>query len=303
MRARNIKPGFYKNEDLAECSLAARLLYPGLWMMCDRDGRMEYRPKRIKAEIFPFDAFDVHPLLDELERYGLIKKYSSGTVQYLWIPGFLKHQVPHCREKNSVIPPHPEDESTVQAQCQHSADTNLAQCQHPLNPDSLNPSLREVVSPSGICPQPPATDPASPENESIHPRQEMPESLEPDSRKACPREHPPDCPHERIIALYHETLPELARVKTWDEHRKGLLRTRWRETWERLKKGGHAHGPDDLLAWWRKYFATVRTYPWLMGKESGRDGRPFYANLEWLVRPRNYAKVLEGFYRDRRPAA
>src|SRR6185369_15871620 len=27
-RARNIKPGLYKNEDLAECSLAARLLFP-----------------------------------------------------------------------------------------------------------------------------------------------------------------------------------------------------------------------------------------------------------------------------------
>ena len=32
-RARNIKPGFYKNEDLAECSLTARFIFPGLWML------------------------------------------------------------------------------------------------------------------------------------------------------------------------------------------------------------------------------------------------------------------------------
>ncbi|MCX8018393.1 MAG: hypothetical protein N2690_10910, partial [Rhodocyclaceae bacterium] len=59
MRARNIKPGFYKNEDLAECSVWARLIFPGLWMMADRDGRLEDRPKRIKAELLPFDAVDV----------------------------------------------------------------------------------------------------------------------------------------------------------------------------------------------------------------------------------------------------
>ena len=65
MRARNIKTGFYKNDQLAECSLAARLLFPGLWMMADRDGRLEYRPKRIKAEVFPYDDVDVSALVGE----------------------------------------------------------------------------------------------------------------------------------------------------------------------------------------------------------------------------------------------
>ena len=65
-RARNIKPGFFKNEELAECSLAARLCFPGLWLLADREGRLEDRPKRIKGELFPFDTFEVGPLLDEL---------------------------------------------------------------------------------------------------------------------------------------------------------------------------------------------------------------------------------------------
>ena len=71
-RARNIKPGFYKNEDLAECSPWARLIFPGLWMLADREGRMEDRPKRIKGELLPYDSIDVDPLLEELARWGFI---------------------------------------------------------------------------------------------------------------------------------------------------------------------------------------------------------------------------------------
>ena len=91
MRARNIKPGFYKNDQLAECSLAARLLFPGLWMMADREGRLEYRPKRIKAEVFPYDDVDVSALVGELAREGLVVEYEVGGTAYLWITGFKKH--------------------------------------------------------------------------------------------------------------------------------------------------------------------------------------------------------------------
>ena len=72
MRARNIKPGFFKNEDLAECSPWARLCFAGLWTLADRDGRLEDRPKRIKAELFAFDAVDVDPLLGELLSFEVV---------------------------------------------------------------------------------------------------------------------------------------------------------------------------------------------------------------------------------------
>ena len=55
MRARNIKPGFFKNDTLAELEFAARLLFIGLWGLADRAGRLEDRPKKIKAEVFPYD--------------------------------------------------------------------------------------------------------------------------------------------------------------------------------------------------------------------------------------------------------
>jgi len=52
-RARNIKPGFFKNDQLAECHPLARLLFAGLWCEADRAGRLKDRPKRLKVECLP----------------------------------------------------------------------------------------------------------------------------------------------------------------------------------------------------------------------------------------------------------
>ena len=74
MRTRDIKPGFYLNEDLAECSCWARLIFPALWMLADREGRLEYPPKRIKAEILPYDGEALVARIGELETHRLVKR-------------------------------------------------------------------------------------------------------------------------------------------------------------------------------------------------------------------------------------
>jgi len=103
-RSRNIKPGFYKNEDLAECSVWARLLFPGLWMMADREGRLEDRPKRIKGEIFPYDSVEVEVLLCELQKWGFIDRYIVDSKKIIEVVNFLEHQAPHGTEKDSELP-------------------------------------------------------------------------------------------------------------------------------------------------------------------------------------------------------
>ena len=103
-RARNIKPGFFKNEDLAECSAWARLCFAGLWTLADREGRLEDRPKRIKGELFAFDSVEVEPLLVELQRFGFILRYEVETRCFIQIIAFHKHQNPHFKEPPSVIP-------------------------------------------------------------------------------------------------------------------------------------------------------------------------------------------------------
>jgi len=58
-RIRYLKPDFFKDEDLAEHPYWIRLLFAGLWGIADKDGRLEDRIKRIKAEIFPYDTVDI----------------------------------------------------------------------------------------------------------------------------------------------------------------------------------------------------------------------------------------------------
>lgn len=103
-RARNIKPGFFTNDELAECSPLARLLFIGLWTLSDREGRLNNRPKRIKAEVLPFDECDVSALINELEQSGFLVQYESFGHKLIQINNFGKHQRPHHNEQKSTIP-------------------------------------------------------------------------------------------------------------------------------------------------------------------------------------------------------
>lgn len=103
-RARNIKPGFFKNPELVELPFATRLLYIGLWTLADRDGYLEDRPKRIRMEIFPADDVDVEQGLSDLAKHGFIYRYTVDGNGYLHISKFLEHQHPHHAEKPSSIP-------------------------------------------------------------------------------------------------------------------------------------------------------------------------------------------------------
>lgn len=103
-RARNLKPGFFTNDALAECPPLARLLFAGLWTLCDREGRLDDRVKRIKAEVLPYDRCDVDALLNDLAAHGFIVRYDVGGERYIQIVSFLKHQNPHVKEPASAIP-------------------------------------------------------------------------------------------------------------------------------------------------------------------------------------------------------
>jgi hypothetical protein len=166
-RARNIKPGFFKNEELAECSAWARLCFAGLWLLADREGRLEDRPKRIKGELFPFDAFDVEPLLAELARSKFIQRYEIDGQRYIQVSKFSEHQTPHYSEKPSVIKPPGFQESRADEPPPDSKnapgnDLSLRGGRNPLNPDSLNPdSPKNTSDPDGSAAAQPQAKPLS----------------------------------------------------------------------------------------------------------------------------------------------
>jgi hypothetical protein len=149
VRARNLKPGFFKNEELADLPFETRLLFQGLWCLADRAGRLEDRPKRIRAEVFPYDAVDVDALLEQLAKTELIVRYSVNGGCYIAIPTFPKHQTPHVKERESTIP----------APDLSDTNTGPAQDKHPLTPESglLTPEsglLTPESIPSGGEPPP-----------------------------------------------------------------------------------------------------------------------------------------------------
>lgn len=123
-RARNIKPGFFKNEVLAELHPLARILFIGLWTLADREGRLEDRPKRIKAECLPYDDCDVDAFLWDLHRAGFILRYEVSGGRYIQILKFKEHQSPHFKEPPSVIPA-PEESSASLVQAPDQPSTSL----------------------------------------------------------------------------------------------------------------------------------------------------------------------------------
>ena len=103
------------------------------------------------------------------------------------------------------------------------------------------------------------------------------------------------CPHEQLIALYHEELPTCRQVREWNDSRKSFMRARWNE---KLAAGKYT----DLqtgLAYWKRLFAYINRSDFLTGRAEPASGRKqFVADLEWIIRPSNFAKIVEGKYHE-----
>lgn len=110
-RSRIIKPGFFFNEYLGKCDPLESILFIGLWTLADREGRIEFRPDRIIAQIFPyrreinFPIFSV--MLRNLSEAGQIICYTHENDHFIAIPTFKKHQLIHKNEKHSTLPQPP----------------------------------------------------------------------------------------------------------------------------------------------------------------------------------------------------
>ena len=105
----------------------------------------------------------------------------------------------------------------------------------------------------------------------------------------------PDCKHSEVISLYHQHLPTLRKVEVWNAARQGYLRQRWREVAEELSKS-QAIDSSNVLSWWGEFFQHVGKSKFLTGKVNSKDGRAFTADLEWILKPSNFAKIVEGKY-------
>jgi hypothetical protein len=94
----------------------------------------------------------------------------------------------------------------------------------------------------------------------------------------------PPCPHQAIAEAYNRILPQLPAVQKLTEKRQKQLRSLWGKSAERQD-----------LGWWENYFQTVAESPFLIGE----GGNEWFAGFDWLLKPANMTKVLEGQYRQK----
>lgn len=91
-RLRTVKPEYWTDELVGQCSIAARLLFVGTWNFADDYGGLARSAKQLKAQVFPYDNIDCEPLIQELLAVGLLIEYEVDGKKYLHIRGFKKHQ-------------------------------------------------------------------------------------------------------------------------------------------------------------------------------------------------------------------
>lgn len=103
----------------------------------------------------------------------------------------------------------------------------------------------------------------------------------------------PECPHQEIIALYHELLPMCPSIREWTPARAQALRARWNEDPKR-----------QSLDYWRTFFSYVSESRFLTGRARTAEGRkPFLASLDWIVKSENFTKIREERYHNEEAAA
>ncbi len=109
-RIRSIKPELWVSEQIAECSIAARLTFIGMLNFCDDNGVHPAKPKTLKAELFPMDAVspaEVAQWVGELIAAKLVAKFDSAGEAYWFVTGWSKHQKIDRPSAKHPLPPAP----------------------------------------------------------------------------------------------------------------------------------------------------------------------------------------------------
>jgi len=111
-RIRTIKPELALDEELFEAEqetgLPVRFAFAALLCHCDREGRFEWKPRRLKLQILPYDDLDFSRVLDALATRGFLVRYACGTRgmvrEYGVVRTFAKHQSVNNKEAESTLP-------------------------------------------------------------------------------------------------------------------------------------------------------------------------------------------------------
>lgn len=267
-RARNIKPGFFKNELLTELGAFDRLLFIGLWCLADREGRIEDRPKRIMMELFPCDDYGVQDGIARLCERGFLTKYQAAGKSVISIVNFAKHQSPHGTEKDSDLPDE-NGEMTVNERSQNGCVTGRKRKNNVIPPlEDVSPPSSNALIPDSLIP------------DSLIQNQKP---LSPDS-DAESVSKAPRLKYRQIQEAYNEICPPiLPACAVMNEKRKRQIKAMCE-----IEFMGSKPFITGIEVW-RQYFTDCLTNKHWRG-ESGGDWK---ANFDFVTKPENAIKLME----------
>lgn len=257
-RIRTIKPEFPQSESMGRVSRDARLTFVQMWTIADDSGRLRGNPQMLASLLFPYDR-DAPNLIDswlmELCHEGCIACYMADGKSYIQILNWTEHQRID-KPSASKIPPFDEHSRVLS-----EVSKQFTLGREGKGEEGSGEEVKALVASDADDPQP------------------IPATAKPSK---------PDCPHQQIVDLYHEVLPQCPRVRDWTPARQTHLRARWNEDPQRQN-----------LDYWRRFFEYVATCDFLVGR-SGKT--PFFADLEWMVTSKNFTKIREEKYANRSAA-
>lgn len=231
-RIRTIKPDFWTDESLTECSLSARQLFIGTWNFADDNGNFQRSAKQLKMKIFPADSIDCEPLMDELIAHGLLIEYSVNGEKFLHIKGFAKHQLINRPTKSSI--PQPQiNESSLNAHGTLTED---------LLQEGKGREGKGKEEPTVLVDGKPSTP------------------AEPIDRVDCPLHAIADAWNAVAVSM-----PAVKAVAEWPNARKRAVKSRWVDRLKLKKYTDRQTGID----YWTRLFARVEESDFLAGRTGG----------------------------------
>lgn len=264
MRARNIKPGFFRSVQLLSCDPLARILFAGLWCAADRAGRLLDRPMQLKIDLLPGDACDADALLEQLAAQGLIVRYRRGAGRYIQVVEFAKHQNPHQKEAPSTIPAQEEsaagtvpnvDPAPVES-VQEPVAAGMDDSKAPDKPGAGTVQAEEIPERARLIPDSLIPDPREkPKQQGGSPPGDPPPlTLTDPSESGDPPSKADPIPYAAIVAAYNRTMTRLPKAVEINGKRRTLIRSAWHE-------GRHRQSVE----FWIAHFEECEDDPFLNG--------------------------------------
>ena len=114
---------------------------------------------------------------------------------------------------------------------------------------------------------------------------ENPEEEEKSLKIKKPKKEVSEIPYQQIADLYNQIFRDenIASVQKLTETRKAHIKKRWQNELKTMED-------------WERYFLRIKKSDFLCGKIVGNNGKPFFADFDWVINESNCIKILEDKY-------